>query len=501
MEKSKNRKAIVLSVLIGALLLACGVGLYFFIDSSRYFTTDNAKVTAKMYYITPNMSGELIEWSVIEGDRVEKNEVLGRQEVLPYITSPVAGTVVKSNGVPGQIVNPATQLAVIADTDNLYIGVNVEETDIVKIKVGQTVDVSIDAYSGKTFKGVVEEIDQTTQTYFSGASSFSTSGTYTKVTQLIPLKVVIENPENLPLTFGMNATVKIRIKDNSNDAGVDKTAAVSGGKQATNYTSFIEAADQITVTPNISGKVSKINVEIGQTVAEGDVLFLLDSTDLELQVKQAAASYSAALSSYNAAQKAYNSKSNEVPAEAAYNEALSNYDRMQALYEAGAVTKVELDIGKAKVDTTLAQLEMAQDSAQSALEAATGQMHAAKAAFEIVQKKFDDCTVKAPMSGIVASKNIETGDLASPQIPAITLVNAEKVIVRIDVTETNISKVKIGMAAEIRVQAIDMVTKGTVVRMAPACDEKTGMFPVEIEVDNADGKLKSGMITDIKLVY
>lgn len=200
-------------VLIIFVILACSIGYYFYSSTVNYFTTDNAKVTAKMYQITPVTSGKILEWNVHSGDLVKKDEVLGRQEVLPYITSPIDGTIVKTDVIKNQAVSATTQLAVIADTSNMYIGVNVEETDIMKIKVGQEVKVDIDAYPSKTFKGNVTEIDNTTQTYFStSANSLTTSGTYTKVTQLVPVKVTIENKDNLPMTLGMNAFVKIKVK-------------------------------------------------------------------------------------------------------------------------------------------------------------------------------------------------------------------------------------------------------------------------------------------------
>lgn len=215
-EKSSKKiftKKILYSVLIIAVILACSIGYYFYIRSVNYFTTDNAKVTAKMYPITPVTAGKILEWNVSAGDLVKKNEVLGRQEVLPYITSPIDGTIVKSDVVKNQAVGATSQLAVIADTSNMYIGVNVEETDIMKIKVGQDVKVEIDAYPSKTFEGNVTEIDDTTQTYFSTSpNSLTTSGTYTKVTQLVPVKVVIENEEKLPMTLGMNAFVTIKVK-------------------------------------------------------------------------------------------------------------------------------------------------------------------------------------------------------------------------------------------------------------------------------------------------
>lgn len=215
MEKSKKivSKKILYSVLIVVVILGLSIGYYFYSKSVNYFTTDNAKVTAKMYPITPVSTGKILEWNVSAGDLVKKDEVLGRQEVLPYITSPIDGTVVKSDIVKNETVGPTSQLAVVADTSNMYIGVNVEETDIMKIKVGQKADVEIDAYPGKTFKGTVTDIDDTTQTFFSASpNSLSTSGTYTKVTQLIPIKVTIENNEKLPMTLGMNAVVTIKIR-------------------------------------------------------------------------------------------------------------------------------------------------------------------------------------------------------------------------------------------------------------------------------------------------
>jgi multidrug resistance efflux pump len=347
----------------------------------------------------------------------------------------------------------------------------------------------------------VSEIDQITQTYFSSPSSFSTSGTYTKVTQLIPVKVILENQKDLALKFGMNASVKIHLgqptsanvtaTDNKNDAGAPK--------QVTDHNSLIEAAEQMAVTPNVSGKVSEVKVTIGQTVKQGDVLLVLDSSDMELQVKQAEANYQAMLSAYQNNQTAYNSKSTVIPAQNAYDTAAANYSRLQTLYNAGAATKVELDNAKASVDTTQAQLQTVQNSSKAALDASRGQLENAKAALEIVQKKLNDFVVKAPMSGEVASKVISVGDMATPQTAALTLINASNVKVHINVTEANISKVKIGTKAEIKAQAIQAVGQGSVVSIAPASDPKTGLFAVEILVNNSDGKLKPGMMTDVTL--
>ena len=208
----KISKKIIYPALILLVIIGCSVGYYFYSANTLYFKTDNAKVTSKMYTITPVTNGKILEWNVDVGDIVKKDQVLGRQEILPYITSPIDGTIIKNDVIENENVSSSSSLAIVADTDNMYIGVNIEETDIRKISVGQDVNITLDAYPNKKFTGKVTEIDNTTQTYFSGTSSFSTSGTYTKVTQLVPVKVSIENDENLPLTLGMNAVVKIKLK-------------------------------------------------------------------------------------------------------------------------------------------------------------------------------------------------------------------------------------------------------------------------------------------------
>ena len=121
-RKGKLKK-ILYPLLFAVVIIGCCTGYYLFSVSTNYFSTDNAKVTAKLYSVMPVTSGKLISWDVENGDLVEQDQVLGRQEVLPYITSPITGTVVKNDGAANQTVAAGTPLAVIADTSNLYIGV------------------------------------------------------------------------------------------------------------------------------------------------------------------------------------------------------------------------------------------------------------------------------------------------------------------------------------------------------------------------------------------
>lgn len=232
MQKAKKIAAIVIA---GIILCGAAAGGYFIYESTNYFKTNNASVSARTVNVMPLVSGTITSWSVEEGQYVKEGHVLGKQDISSLINSskvdqaalensadsllskaeikaPIDGKVVQSNVMKGSTAAAGSTVAVMADTSNLFIKANVEETDIFKIKPGQRVTIQIDAYPGKKFSGYVETIGAATQTAFSQNASMNTSGTYSKVVQLIPVRISLINEEDLPLILGMNATVKISIK-------------------------------------------------------------------------------------------------------------------------------------------------------------------------------------------------------------------------------------------------------------------------------------------------
>ena len=217
-------------ILVGG---AAGISYYIY-QNINYFSTQNASLAADMVTITPEITGKLKDWNVQLGDQVKAGQILGRQDTSNLITStalnsqalgnsadtmvskadiksPIDGKVIKSDVVKGEVLAPGMEIATIADTAHIYIKANIEETNILKIQLGQKVKIEIDAYPHKTFQGHVESIGQATTGAFSTTLSLNTSGTYSKVTQLIPVQIAIINADNLTLMPGMNATVKIYI--------------------------------------------------------------------------------------------------------------------------------------------------------------------------------------------------------------------------------------------------------------------------------------------------
>ncbi len=218
----KKLKIAILSIV--GLVLVSGVCVlsYFIYEDNYYFSTEDAQVTANMVTVTPEVTGKVTNWDVQEGDMVKTGQVLGNAQALSSIAdsitakadikSPIDGKIIQSNVVKGQVIAPGMEITTIADTSHIFIKANVEETSIFKIKPGQKVDISIDAYPDKTFTGYVENIGQATQSTFSPFPTLNTSGTFSKVTQLIPVKISVINEANLTLMPGMNANVKIYIK-------------------------------------------------------------------------------------------------------------------------------------------------------------------------------------------------------------------------------------------------------------------------------------------------
>lgn len=213
--KTANRKISkpLLGVVALVILLAgLGIGGYFIYEGSFYYQTDNAKVDTTLYPLTANARGKLITLNAYQGEAVKAGQVLARVESGPYIKSPIDGTVIDVRFQEGDYINASDVVAVVAKTSDIYITANVEETNILQIHTGQSVSVSLDAY-GQSFDGYVEELNTVTSSKLSGAAtSFTTSGTYTKVTQLIPVKIKLREDIDLAEIIGTNATVKIRIK-------------------------------------------------------------------------------------------------------------------------------------------------------------------------------------------------------------------------------------------------------------------------------------------------
>ncbi|MBN6186385.1 HlyD family secretion protein [Aneurinibacillus sp. BA2021] len=200
------------NIIIVLVIAALGIGgYYYYYESTNYVKTDDAKVTGDLVSVSSTAAGKLTEWQGTEGSTIDQNQTIGKvaagnQSVA--VTAPIGGTVVQSKAIKGQMVTPGQPLAQVVDMNKLYIQANIEETDIADVKVGDDVDILVDADTNTTFTGKVETVGYATNSLFSIIPTQNASGDYTKVVQRIPVKISVDN---LPagIVPGMNATVKI----------------------------------------------------------------------------------------------------------------------------------------------------------------------------------------------------------------------------------------------------------------------------------------------------
>ncbi|MEL7568248.1 MAG: HlyD family efflux transporter periplasmic adaptor subunit [Dehalobacterium sp.] len=215
----EKRKAMIFAVLTMMVVAISGIGFYYWYNSTYYVTTEDARVTGDLVKVSPQVSGKLLVFNVEEGDTVFEDQILGRQEMgslsdsnieQTLIRAPITGLVIKKQANIREMVSSGQALAMLIDPEKLYISANIEETKLNRVKPGHIVDITVDQFAGIKFTGKVTSVGLASNSTFSLLPT-STSGTFTKVVQRIPVKIELDRYDTLLLP-GTNAVVKIHVK-------------------------------------------------------------------------------------------------------------------------------------------------------------------------------------------------------------------------------------------------------------------------------------------------
>jgi HlyD family secretion protein len=206
---------------------------------------------------------------------------------------------------------------------------------------------------------------------------------------------------------------------------------------------------QVDLAFNGSERIAAVLVQEGDAVHKDEVLAKLDTSRLEPQAAQAAALV--------AAQRAV--VANLVSAKADAANARLLYQRQEFLLEKAATTQQNADNAKAALDVADAKVEVNQKALDLAVagprieDVAQGeaQLRAVVAQWALVCQQLADATLRAPADGIIRSRLLEPGDMASPQKPAFSLAIVDPKWVRAYVSEPDLGKVHPGMKAYVMV--------------------------------------------------
>ncbi|GAJ40014.1 HlyD family secretion protein [Saccharococcus caldoxylosilyticus] len=207
------KRLIILNIIVLILLVGGGFAAYYYVnEATNYIKTDNARIDGQAITIAAPFSGKLTSWSGSVGKTFNSGDKIGEvsdgEHNIP-VTVPHHMTIAQQNALENSFVAAGMALARGYDLDDLWVTANIEETDIEDVKVGQDVDIYVDAYPDRKFSGKVEKLGYATANTFSLLPSSNATGNYTKVTQVIPVTISIDNYNGAGLVPGMNVTVRI----------------------------------------------------------------------------------------------------------------------------------------------------------------------------------------------------------------------------------------------------------------------------------------------------
>ena len=149
------------------------------------------------------------------------------------------------------------------------------------------------------------------------------------------------------------------------------------------------------------------------------------------------------------------------------------------------------------------------DQAKAMLEQAQSAVTAAQANLDLVNTQMDKLTVHAPMDGVVLTRSVEVGEVLQAGMPAMTIGKLDVLKVTVYIPETQYGQISLGQKANLSVDSFPNETfAATVTRISDKAEftpqnvqtkegRQTTVYAIELTVDNADGKLKPGMPTDV----
>ena len=204
----------------------------------------------------------------------------------------------------------------------------------------------------------------------------------------------------------------------------------------------------------VGGKILRRNVEVGNYVRRGDLLFVLDSKDILQQANQGDAQVKAALAQLNLAEK--------------------NLNRYKQLFSQGAVSAAMLDEYQTNYDAALANYQNAVAISKQS------------------QNALEYTNLNSNANGVISAINVEVGQVISAGQPVLTLVQTAELEVEINIPENKLSEIEIGKICEISFWANSETVSGSVREISPMADAMSKTYRVRISIPNSD-KIQLGM--------
>jgi HlyD family secretion protein len=246
-------------------------------------------------------------------------------------------------------------------------------------------------------------------------------------------------------------------------------------------TGVVNILSPINIKSKLGGKIAAVYAEEGAYVDVGDKLLQLDEEDALTRLNQAKANLE-------------RSKAEIEQSNIRLEYAKSNLENCRDLYKGGLIAQYELEQAKKEHDLADIQLRVARSE---------GQYH--QKAYSTMLKELESATIKSPISGVVLKKLVAEKEIIAPISQVLfVLGDLDQIVIKTEINEIDINKIKVGQPATIKFDAItNRSYRGQTLRIAPAGGKTRGnvvTYEVLIKMQDPDAQVKPDMSCNVDLI-
>jgi multidrug efflux pump subunit AcrA (membrane-fusion protein) len=243
-------------------------------------------------------------------------------------------------------------------------------------------------------------------------------------------------------------------------------------------------AQTLNIASKMIGQVIEMDSKIGDFVKLEDVIIRLETKTLNSQLRQAEAGMQSAEATEQSVKNQEElAKINLDIAQKAYNDA-------KIIYDSGASSKSQLDDAANKLELVKKQYENAAGAARSQ---ALASINTASANINNIRVQIENSVIKSPIDGVVVTKSINVGEIASPNVTLMTIADISTLKLKGTIPQELLPMLQVGQEIGVVVDIFpDKEVKGKIESIGPMAVSTGAVFPIEISIDNI-GDIKAGL--------
>ncbi len=271
-------------------------------------------------------------------------------------------------------------------------------------------------------------------------------------------------------------------------------------RRAVDVVGTLAAVDQVTISSEADGKVSRILADLGDRVTAGQVLIKIDSEKQQYTYDQQQAALARALAQYGAADPQNLPEIEKTPdaqrANADLVQATQAFDRANELFKRTLISQQALDDARAALQSKRAIYNAALQNGKNL----RASIQASEATMKLAGRQLRDTDIRAPFDGFVEKRLVNLGELVKTQTPVMAVVRLYPLKVIAEIPEKMAPWISAGQAVDLQVDAYQgRKFTGKVSRISPGVNASTRAFPFEALIPNTDSVLKPGTFARVHI--